>query len=423
MILLFLRYFGLHLIKFLPMIKKQAFPHLLILIFCLFLTTSCIDPYKVTVQSTQSYLIVEGAITDLDEPQTISIFETSETANYKSSEFTATITPKSSDIIPVTKAKVSVVENGKKTYELFETQAGYYTTPLNFVGSIGSSYKLIIEKNDGKRYESTEEKMAAVPEIGTLYDKYNQKGIKDNNASTGNIATNDIYIDYIDPAAERNFYRWKWTSYELQNICASCKQGYYERTGNTATSDGKCIPDIRLPGFNYYDYFCQTLCWEIFQGKQIDIFSDVYTDGQTQYDKVVAQIPVYQSNPCLVVVQQMSLSANAFRYLKLIEDQSENTGTLADTPPAPIKGNVTNTKNTNEIVLGYFSASAVSEIRYMMNRQNTIGAVKDGLFKYQNRRDPIPESVSDERPSIPFAVCKPSVSRTAIAPKNWQFGR
>lgn len=416
-------YFGVHLTKLYPMIKKRALRHLLTLIIGLFTTVSCIDPYKVTVQATQSYLIVEGSITDLDEPQTISIFETSETANYKSSEFTATITPKSSDISPVTKAKVSVEENGQKTYELFETQAGYYTTPLNFVGSIGSSYKLIIEKSDGKRYESTEEKMLAVPEIGTLYDKYNPKGIKDNKSSTGNIATNDIYIDYIDPASERNFYRWKWTSYELQNICASCKQGFYERTSNTATADGKCILDIRLPSFNYYDYFCEAFCWDIFQGKQIDIFSDVYTDGQTQYDKVVAQIPVYQSNSCLVVVQQMSLSANAFRYLKLIEDQSENTGTLADTPPAPIKGNVTNTKNTNEIVLGYFSASAVSEIRYMMNRQNTIGAVKNGLFKYQSGRDPIPESESDERPNIPFALCKPSVSRTAMAPKNWQFGR
>ena len=157
------------------MTKKRAFPQLLILIFGLFLTISCIDPYKVTVQATQSYLIVEGTITDLDEPQTISIFETSETANFKSSQFTSTISPKSSDIIPVSKAKVSVVENGQKTYELFESQAGYYTTPLNFVGVIGSSYKLIIEKSTGERYESTEEKMFSVPEIGTLYDKFNQK--------------------------------------------------------------------------------------------------------------------------------------------------------------------------------------------------------------------------------------------------------
>lgn len=405
------------------MIKTGALPQLLIFICGLFLTTSCIDPYKVTVQATQSYLIVEGTITDIDEPQTISIFETSESANYKSSQFTSTISPKSSDIVPVTKAKVRVIENGQKTYELFENQAGYYTTPINFTGVIGSTYKLTIEKNNGERYESTEEKMFSVPEIGTLYDKFNQKGIKDNSSSNGTIATNDIYIDYIDPAAERNFYRWKWTSYELQNFCASCKQGYYVRTGNNATANGSCVQDIRLPGFNYYDYYCEAFCWDIFQGKEIDIFSDVYTDGQTQYDKVVAQIPLYQSNPCLVVVQQMSLSANAFRYLKLIEDQSENTGTLADTPPAPIKGNVTNTKNANEIVLGYFSASAVSEVRYMMNRQNSIGAVKDGLFKYQNRRDAIPESASDERPAIPFAICKPSVSRTAIAPKNWQFGR
>jgi hypothetical protein len=405
------------------MIKKQAFLYLLGILVGFFSIVSCIDPYKVTVQAEQSYLIVEGSITDLDEPQTISIFETNETATYKSSQFTSTISPKSTDITPVTKAKVSVIENGQKTYELFETQAGYYSTPINFIGTVGSSYKLVIEKSNGTRYESTEEKLSAVPEIGTLYDKFNAKGIKDNNAGSGVIATNDIYIDFTDPAEDRNFYRWKWTSYELQNICASCKQGYYVRTGNNATADGNCIQDIKLPGFNYYDYYCEAFCWDIFQGNQLDIFSDVYTNGQTQYDKVVAQIPLYQSNPCLVVVQQMSLSANAFRYLKLIEDQSENTGTLADTPPAPIKGNVSNIKNPNEIVLGYFSASSVSEIRYMMDRQNTIGGVKDGLFKYQNKREASPESETDERPVIPFAICKPSVSRTAIAPKNWQFGR
>ena len=409
--------------KLLPMIKNWAFNYLLLISIGSFGCISCIDPYKVNIQAEQSYLIVDGYITDLDEPQTISIFETNESANYKSSQFTSTISPKASDIVAVTKAKVSVIENEQKTFDLIEYQPGYYRTPLNFVGRIGSSYKLIIEKSNGTRYESTQERLVEVPEIGTLYDKFNPKGVKDINYGNGTIATNDIYIDFIDPSAERNFYRWKWSSYELQNICASCKQGYYVRLGDNATADGKCIQDITLPGFNYFDYYCEALCWDIFQGNKIDIFSDVYTNGQTQYDKVVAQVPAYQSNPCLVVVQQMSLSANAFRYLKLIEDQSENTGTLADTPPAPIKGNVTNTKNPSEIVLGYFSASSVSEIRYMMSRQNTVGAIKNGIFKYQSKRDPTPESESDERPFIPLAVCKSSISRTALAPKNWQFGR
>ncbi|MFN3489920.1 MAG: DUF4249 family protein, partial [Emticicia sp.] len=119
--------------------------------------------------------------------------------------------------------------------------------------------------------------------------------------------------------------------------------------------------------------------------------------------------------------QQMSLSPNAFRYFKLIQDQSINTGTLADTPPAPIKSNVYNKDDSGELILGYFSVSSVSEQKYMLRRKNASGAGLNALFFAKNNRLPQPEESSVERLDIPLAICKKSLSRTPLKPAGWQI--
>ena len=182
------------------------------------------------------------------------------------------------------------------------------------------------------------------------------------------------------------------------------------------------MTDTNLHPNNLFDYSCSGFCWEIFPGEDIQIFSDVFTDGQPQKGKLVARVPVLQSNTCLIVIQQKSLTAGAFRYLKLVESQSVKSGSLADTPPAPIKSNVLNKNKPEELVLGYFTASSVSEVRHMLNRSDVQGALPDHLFAVLNNRDPIFEPDGVYRPLVPLATCEASVNRTPIAPRNWQFG-
>lgn len=397
--------------------KKYA-----LIIITFYLLHACIDPYKVEIEASKAYYIINGTLTNSIDPQIISVFITNDAAKFKSSQFTATISPKPTDVVPVSSAVVTVSENGQNTYNLIEIEPGYYQMPTGFVGKIGATYKLTVKTNDGKTLESTSEKMLAVPEIKGYRDVYNEKGIIDRQSSSGKIASSDIYIDYDDPAKESNFYQWKWTSYETQVICQSCRQGYYNRANNNPTTPGNCVTVPELPIDLFYDYYCEALCWDVLISNKIDIFSDIYTDGLPQRNKLIAQIPLYQSNPCLVVLEQYALNANAFRYLKLVNDQSVNTGTLADTPPAPIKGNVSNINNPTEIILGYFTAAGMAEIRYMMDRKNTRGAAYNGLFKYQNGRGIQVEEPSLFRPFIPLAICKKSNSRTPTAPRGWQFG-
>lgn len=393
----------------------------LVVVMALFVL-SCVDLYRVDIAASKTYLVVEGTLTTLTDRQYIQIARTKSNSVFRSTEFTATIVAQRGGTEPVTGATVSVLENGQIRHRLTEDSPGRYAMPVEFIGKVGHSYQLDIETPSGERYQSRPETLAATPPIKRVYERFNSRGILDRTTSVGQIATNDFYIDFDDPANERNFYRWTSITYELQSVCASCRGGrYYPLLLPSGVQSGECRTDNTLPANNFFEYECDAFCWEFFPGTSLTIFSDVFTNGTPQTDLLVAQVPLYQRNPCLVVIQQIGLSANAYRYLKLIQDQSVNTGTLADTPPAPIQGNITNVADPTELILGYFGASQVEEVRYWLTRNNTEGAVFNSLFAIKTGRQPVFESPSDVRDIVPKARCITAGNRTAISPAGWRF--
>ncbi|MGR3812179.1 DUF4249 domain-containing protein [Jiulongibacter sp. NS-SX5] len=403
---------------------KLIRPKMLVLPFVIFFFLSCVETYDVNIQASKKYLIVEGTITNVgDQRQFVKVFETDDQTEFLSTEFTNTIFTLDSEANPISGAEVIIIENSTTRFQLTEQEPGYYEMPNGFFAAVGHTYQLILNLPDGRVYESSVEEMLAVPDIEDYEIRLNQKGIQTPRLYNIPTPTQDFYLDFEDPEDEQNFYSWTWVNYEIQKYCESCRQGRYYPDDETASSDGSCQIDESLFPNNYYDYECSAFCWEIFPGEDIQIFSDVFTNGQLQSKKLVAQVPVLQKNTSLVVIQQRSLTPTAFRYFKLLEDQSVNSGSLADTPPAPIKGNVLNTAQPEELVLGFFSASAVKEIRHMLSREDVPGVIPDNLFAILNNRDPVLESEGDVRNLIPMAPCRASETRTPIAPRNWQFGQ
>jgi hypothetical protein len=381
---------------------------------------ACVDPYAVQILSSKSYLFVEGSITNSAKQNPIQIVRTDASAVFESLEFSRTIVGDiRNENIPLTSAKVYVVEDENNRINLSEKEPGIYILPKGFAGKVGRNYQLVIETSEGATYQSNPEIMQPVPEIKNIYDVYNKEGIKRNNFYGERISTNDVFVDFDDPAEQKNYYTWQWTQYEQQVYCATCKQGRYFQSETPNGVVGNCVTESRLNFNNFFDYFCDSSCWDIFYSSDINILSDIYTNGREQIGKLVAQVPVYQRNPALVAIEQRSLTANAFRYLKLIQDQSVNTGTLVDTPPAPIKSNVTNINDSGELVLGFFTASAVSEKRYMLQRTGITNVLPNNLFIFQNAREPGAEPVNDIRPSIPPAFCIDGASRTPFTPEGW----
>ena len=390
-------------------------------LFLLVGLTACVDAFTPTLTLNTDLLVVDGTITDQAGPQGITLSR----SRTKADSVTNT---------PVRGAVVQLVVNTGSVFSFSETEPGRYQLPDGFRGKVGDSYQLRFTTAEGTRYESGVETMLAVPPIGRAYDRYNPNG-PSQFADGLPTPSSDVYVDFQDPANARNFYFWRSRLYERQEWCASCQQGkyYIADTDPNLPAAGPiivigCVPDPTLGTFNFFDYTCREECYDIFYSRTINIFADAYSNGQLQTGRLVAQVPVYQRDPALLVIEQLSLTAGAYRYYKLFQDQAQNTGTLADTPPAPISGNVHNLSNSNENVVGYFTVSSLTENRYWLDRKNVTSGTFRGLFYAQNHRLPNVEPGRDPPPGmppgfgfkVPSAICIPSRTRTNVQPVGWR---
>lgn len=376
------------------MIKKSTFLALLMGGWLL----SCIEPYNLDVVSNRKILTIEATITDLNEEQTVAI---NEFINNNNSGYNT----------PVKKAVVEIIVDGKDRIPLTEKPAGgIYALPASFKLKYGSKYKLVFTKADGTKYESTEDAVTQVPKIDKIYDELNTKSIQSGEV---NLPAHEIYIDTQDPADTRNNYIWTYKFWERQGICISCQDGRYF---TTPAPLGACRLEPRYEG-QTFDYECAGNCWDIFYSTELNVYNDIYSNGKLIKDKIAARIPFYQATGCLVEIKQQSVSEQAYRYLKLMVEQTQNTGSLADTPPAALIGNIRNINDGEESVAGFFMVASVYKVNYWLSRENALKyASPIGLL--EGGRIMNLEPAAPPRP--PQAPCVASRNRTPIRPDGWR---
>ena len=377
-----------------------SFCSLLTSLCSLLLLTSCIDKTDVSYNLNSSVLTVEGQVSDT-APTVVNL--TYSQTNGRS-VYTETIK----------NAKVEILVGDGSKISLIETNPGTYETNSDFRGKINQTYQLVFKLMNGTTYQSTVEKLIGVPEIKKIYHSFNPNGILDGTGKRVLGATFDVYVDFEDPADQKNFYLWKWQLFEKQGICLTCEQGYL----NSFTQ--KCVTTMnRSPT---YDYECNGNCWEILYSQDINILSDVFTNGKNVIGRKVAPIPYYSEQGCLVEIQQVGISSEAYQYYALLRDQSQTTGTLTDTPPATVVGNVTNTLNNRERVVGFFGAAATRSIRYWIDRSGySDKGFKSSLLGHEVNLEPStpPKPPLNEiRP--PYFSCIAGRYRSPSKPIGWK---
>ena len=372
-------------------------------VFVVLLVAGCVSAYEPDLNLTADVLVVDGTVTDQAERQVIRLSRSRVELGV-------------SGTAPISRARVECVVNGTETVVFSEnsTVRGQYEAPEGFRGRVGNRYRLRFRTAEGTAYESEEETMPAVPKIDRVYNKFDAAGIA-NAEKTRFTPAHLLYLDTQDPADARNFYRWQYTLWEQQGWCATCDRALYVLAPNGLS--GTCQRDLSLPPTNSFDYQCRPSCWEIIRGLPLNLFADNLGNGRPILGRPVGAIAFTQRTGALVEIRQQGLTAGAWRYFRLLEQQTQNTGTLADTPPAPLVGNVRNPANPEELVAGYFVVASVASVRYWLDRQNASGRPV-GLFEYLNNRAPTPEPGSDTRP--PLAICVPSDTRTPVKPEGWR---
>jgi hypothetical protein len=142
--------------------------------------------------------------------------------------------------------------------------------------------------------------------------------------------------------------------------------------------------------------------------------------------------------PALLQLRQASLTAEAYRYFYLFQQQTQHTGGLADTPPTALVGNIRNVANAREAVVGFFTASAVAEKQVWLDKKDAtklpLGAYDDSgtivqeddvLFYALKVRLPAqgpkgPPFVAGGAGRFITALCTPGPNQTPLKPEGWQ---
>lgn len=328
---------------------------------------SCVEPFENITESSLKILVIDGILTNEDIQQKIKIQTTihqNETV-YESE---------------IPNLKVQLIVNRKENIDFINQGNGNYSLPESFRAKTGNLYQLKFQKTDGTSYESNEQLMLSTIPIDKVYDEFDVNGIE---KDLKKIPANNIYLDFTDPIDQQNYYLWIWTSWERQNVCLSAYNS---------------------------DYYCRENCWEIFHNDDWNILSDTYSNGKTILGKLITQIPYYQTNGALIDIKQFGINQETYRFLKLINDQTKRTGTLVDTPPTAIVGNVKNLTNPSEQITGYFMVASASTVEYWLDRKNAEGKVAPvGLLG----RKPNPP------PNNATYSCIEGPNRTPTKPRFW----
>lgn len=294
--------------------KTQIF-----LLFIFLLLNSCITQFIPAIDEEKELLVVQGLITDQNEPVTIKL-STSLPLGQKS------------EAKPLSMCSVTITDDIGGSFFLGETQPGTYVTLSH--GTAGRSYALHIRTNGSRNnftYESLPIKMKPVPQIDSLY--YQKKVIRERIDNIQGIEECQIYLDSNDPENNCMFYRWDYAETWV----------------------------LRLP----FDIPNQT-CWISNNSKKIYIESTAgIREGRIKLHPVtyISKLTDRLKTKYSILVNQYSLNEDEFNYWKKLQKLTEQVGGLYDIVPASIPSNIMCVENPEEKVLGYFSVSAISSKR------------------------------------------------------------
>jgi Domain of unknown function (DUF4249) len=378
--------------------------NLFILILLITGTCSCISPYDFTLENNPAFLLVDGQIYDQDS-SAIRLY-------YTNQKF------QDPDNILVEDAKVSVIENGNKRINfVFDgLRKKYKPENKTFVGCNNCTYQLNIVLANGKEYISTIDTIKNPDQYEQIYDVYNPTTRKF-----------EVYGNLKTKNGSNLYYQTYFINYKKALICAQYN----------GCSNYELIPNAYLPcpGFlksckgGFPSQFpCEpgiTRCWNFKRQRYYSIFGDnILGIGSKRVHKLL-EVPMTDYDRYYVEVYQNYITADAYKYMKNLEENGQRSGTLVDPIPPIITGNVFLKGNENQRMLGYFQVSGQQKYGYYVDRTKA----PTGVILLPVNVDFIYYDVSlfyfDNAPKLnsclipPYAQCNPDSYRTNAKPLNW----
>ncbi|MGC4235005.1 MAG: DUF4249 domain-containing protein [Niabella sp.] len=292
----------------------------------------CKDIYLPDIPSSATnFLVVEGVLNAGNEPTTITITRTYD------------IDGNIGNLRGEPNAIVTVEGNDNSTRPLTMTSAGTYQSN-NLVLSANNEYRLRIKTIDGKEYLSSYVKVKASPEIDSVSYKRLDGDLQ-------------LYVNTHDPANNTRYYKWSYE--ETWEINSSY---------NSTLIYDKDHPQLvreRTPSELIFR------CWKYSKSNKILFGSSAKLTSDIIFEQPLNLIPNGDERLSVkysILLKQYAMDKDAYEFFDLMKKNTESLGSIFDAQPSEIRGNIQCVTNPDEIVIGYISASTVTQKRIFINR-------------------------------------------------------
>ena len=304
---------------FLSKYIATSFGKLILRLGCLTLASGCLSPIDAPSDGVGGRLVVTGQISPIADQNIVQLGSTAFISQLP---------------FPVVGAAVTLYDDVGGIYSYVEDPMKEGTYILdNISGVPGRTYYIQIVTPSGRTFESTPEKM---PEnTGTL--------------KTGYDITDEDYTD-----AEGIQLRKPFLNVYANSVLPDSESLYLKWTVEEV---------FLLSPTDFPDPFGQIPppCFvsQIADPQRITLFNgvDVKTtqiDGHLVASRII-DWTFYERHYFTTV--QSSLTREAYEYWRKVDILANQVGSIFDTPPAEIKGNVFNVANREDTALGYFQAT------------------------------------------------------------------
>jgi hypothetical protein len=240
------------------------------------------------------------------------------------------------------KATVAIEDDQAKLYPLTEQGKGKYVLGItNFITA--RKYRLNIKTTNGKIYQSDFVPMKISPPIDSIYFKQNG----DTNVT--------FYVNAHDATDNTRYYRW---DYKETWSVVPFYQAFYEY------KNGAIVPIVTGSADDLTTCYKTDLSNQIFIGSSDKLANDVITDqpigSLAAASEKIAHIYCMQ-------LRQYALTADGFNYYQNLKTNTEQLGSIFDAQPSTLNGNIHCITSTTDVVIGFVSASTVTNRQYALH--------------------------------------------------------
>lgn len=312
------------------------------MMFCLLVLINCKDPIDLRGEGSIGILVVDGKVSTLPGPYTLRL------------GYTVGIDQKPS---PVSFAMATLIDDGTGDMESFieTTKPGIYEVAGNVIqGTAGHTYHVEITLQNGRTYASKPER---IPDAAAIDAPYFEFGKKSDFVGEIEVKTDviNIYTDTQFPSVEKD-YNFRWDVTETYMFEQSPQFDPFTGTiPKPCYVDGITDPQ-RISLFTTKNQRLPSLKGTLIAQRKID-----YSFLARHY------FSIYVS----------SITTESYTYWARINELINRSGSIFDTPPAPIIGNAYSTIDSEEKVFGYFEASNTNLVRIFTLRGDVPITLKD----------------------------------------------